>query len=171
MSKALKESFAYCAEALQNMDDQKAISSAQISNAFLHLVVHNNEIYGNIVGYLRVSGITPPSTAARMGQQEEKLGRDVRSERDVRVHRRADDGDLVGCGDHLEVAALQRAHLHHLVQIDVQQARSRRTSNSARRYKTCPGRPDGCWWPSPPPARDARGWRTSAQRSSPCIAC
>lgn len=68
VSKALKESFAYCAEALQNMDDQKAVSSAAISNAFLHLVVHNNEIYGNIVGYMRVSGITPPSTAARANQ-------------------------------------------------------------------------------------------------------
>jgi hypothetical protein len=65
VSKALKDSFAYCAEALKAMDDQKAISSEQVSNAFLHLVVHNNEIYGNIVGYLRVSGIVPPSTAAR----------------------------------------------------------------------------------------------------------
>jgi hypothetical protein len=65
VSKALKDSFAYCADALQKMDDQKAISTAQISNAFLHLVVHNNEIYGNVVGYLRVSGIVPPSTASR----------------------------------------------------------------------------------------------------------
>src|SRR5438132_6682574 len=65
VSKALKDSFAYCADALQNMTDQKATSSAAVSNAFLHLVVHNNEIYGNIVGYLRVSGIVPPSTAAR----------------------------------------------------------------------------------------------------------
>jgi hypothetical protein len=65
VSKALKDSFAYCADALQNMTDQKAISSAKVSTAFLHLVVHNNEIYGNIVGYLRVSGIVPPSTAAR----------------------------------------------------------------------------------------------------------
>jgi hypothetical protein len=54
------------------MDDQKAISSAQVSNAFLHLVVHNNEIYGNVVGYLRVSGIVPPSTAARGSQQGKK---------------------------------------------------------------------------------------------------
>ena len=66
VSKALKDSFAYCAEALQGMDDQKAVSSAAVSNAFLHLVVHNNEIYGNVVGYLRVSGIVPPSTAGRM---------------------------------------------------------------------------------------------------------
>jgi len=65
VSKALKDSFAYCAEALKAMDDQKAISSDQMSNAFLHLVVHSNEIYGNVVGYLRVSGIVPPSTAVR----------------------------------------------------------------------------------------------------------
>ena len=30
--------------------------------AFLHTTVHNNEIYGNIVGYLRANRITPPST-------------------------------------------------------------------------------------------------------------
>ena len=70
VGKALKDSFAYCAEALQNMTDQKAVSSAQVSNAFLHLVVHNNEIYGNIVGYLRVSGIVPPSTASRAGKKK-----------------------------------------------------------------------------------------------------
>lgn len=72
VSKALKESFAYCADALKTMNDQKAISSPQMSNAFLHLVVHNNEIYGNIVGYLRVSGIVPPSTAARTSQKGKK---------------------------------------------------------------------------------------------------
>src|SRR6266576_6843189 len=60
VAKALKESFGYCADALKNVDDQKAVSSPQMSNAFLHLVVHNNEIYGNIVGYLRSSGIVPP---------------------------------------------------------------------------------------------------------------
>ena len=68
----MKDSFAYCADALQNMTDQKAISSAQVSTAFLHLVVHNNEIYGNIVGYLRVSGIVPPSTASRANQKGKK---------------------------------------------------------------------------------------------------
>lgn len=72
VSKALKDSFNYCAEALQNMTDQKAISTAKISMAFLHLVVHNNEIYGNIVGYLRVSGIVPPSTASRANQKGKK---------------------------------------------------------------------------------------------------
>jgi uncharacterized damage-inducible protein DinB len=72
VSKALKDSFAYCAASLETMDDQKAISSAPVSNALLHLVVHNNEIYGNIVGYLRVNGIVPPSTAARARQKGNK---------------------------------------------------------------------------------------------------
>ncbi len=72
VSKALKDSFAYCADALQNMTDQKATSSAPVSMAFLHLVVHNNEIYGNIVGYLRVNGIVPPSTASRANQKGKK---------------------------------------------------------------------------------------------------
>ena len=65
VSKALKHSFAYCAVALETMTDQKAIASPEIATAFLHIIVHNNEVYGNIVGYLRVSGIVPPSTAAR----------------------------------------------------------------------------------------------------------
>ena len=70
VSKALKDSFAYCASALAAMDDQKAASSPQMSMAFLHVIVHNNEIYGNIVGYLRASGIVPPSTAGRGNQKK-----------------------------------------------------------------------------------------------------
>jgi hypothetical protein len=73
VSKVLKDSFAYCADALASVDDQKIISTPQMSNAFLHIVVHNNEIYGNIVGYLRSSGIVPPSTAnAGRGAQGKK---------------------------------------------------------------------------------------------------
>ena len=72
MSKALKESFAYCAAALETIDDQKAASSRQMSYSFLHVIVHNNEIYGNVVGYLRASGIVPPSTAARGGAPGKK---------------------------------------------------------------------------------------------------
>ena len=62
---ALKDSFVYCDGAIKGLDDAKAISTPAMSNALLHLVVHNNEIYGNVVGYLRVSGIVPPSTASR----------------------------------------------------------------------------------------------------------
>lgn len=69
VSKALKASFAYCVEALQSTTDQKVGSSPQMAYAFLHLVVHNNEIYGNIVGYLRINGIVPPSTAVRATQK------------------------------------------------------------------------------------------------------
>ena len=47
------------------LDDQKILSSPQLVASFLHTTVHNNEIYGNIVGYLRANGITPPSTAPR----------------------------------------------------------------------------------------------------------
>ena len=65
VSQALKESFAYCASALEGIDDQKVLASPQMTYALLHIAVHNNEIYGNIVGYLRSSGIVPPSTAAR----------------------------------------------------------------------------------------------------------
>jgi hypothetical protein len=69
---ALKDSFAYCAAALEKMDDQKAGSSAEVSVAFLHVIVHNNEIYGNVVGYLRSNGIVPPSTAAMRSQSKTK---------------------------------------------------------------------------------------------------
>jgi DinB family len=72
VSKALKDSFAYCAAALQTVDDQKVLSTPQMSYAFLHVIVHNNEIFGNIAGYLRANGIVPPSTAARMSQQTKK---------------------------------------------------------------------------------------------------
>jgi len=70
VSKALKDSFAYCAAALDGITDQKVSSSPQMAIAFLHTIVHNNEIYGNIVGYLRVSGIVPPSTAGRGMQKK-----------------------------------------------------------------------------------------------------
>jgi DinB superfamily len=70
VSQALKDSFAYCAAALEGVDDQKVLASPQLTYSLLHVVVHNNEIYGNIVGYLRVKGIVPPSTAGRMGQKK-----------------------------------------------------------------------------------------------------
>ncbi len=70
VTKALKESFAYCAAALDGIDDQKVLASPQLTYALLHTVVHNNEIYGNLAVYLRVSGIVPPSTASRMNQKK-----------------------------------------------------------------------------------------------------
>jgi DinB superfamily len=72
VTQALKDSLAYCAKALESVDDQKVTSTPQMSYAFLHVIVHNNEIYGNLSGYLRANGIVPPSTAARIKQQNDK---------------------------------------------------------------------------------------------------
>jgi hypothetical protein len=69
ISKAVKDSFAYCAAALETIDDQKVLATPAMTYAFLHIVIHNNEIYGNVVGYLRSSGIVPPSTAGRGAQK------------------------------------------------------------------------------------------------------
>ena len=68
VAKALKDSFTYCADAVEHADEAKILASPQMTNAFLHITIHNNEIYGNIVGYLRSSGIVPPSTAGRGAQ-------------------------------------------------------------------------------------------------------
>jgi hypothetical protein len=65
ISKVLKESFAYCAAVLEHADEQKILATPEMTNALLHLIVHNNEVYGNIVGYMRSNGIVPPSTAGR----------------------------------------------------------------------------------------------------------
>jgi len=60
--KALGESFQYCDAAFTALDDQKIQASPQMVASFLHTTVHNNEIYGNVVGYLRANHIVPPST-------------------------------------------------------------------------------------------------------------
>jgi len=65
VSKALKDSFSYCATVMAGLDDAKVLSTPQSVYSFLHIVVHNNEIYGNVVGYMRASGMVPPSTAGR----------------------------------------------------------------------------------------------------------
>jgi len=70
IAKALKDSFAYCAAAIAATDDQKVLAAPQTTNALLHVIVHNNEIYGNIVGYMRINGVLPPSTAARTQQKK-----------------------------------------------------------------------------------------------------
>ena len=62
IAKALAESFDYCDAAFEKLDDAKILSSQPMVIAFLHTTVHNNEIYGNVVGYLRANHILPPST-------------------------------------------------------------------------------------------------------------
>lgn len=70
---ALAASFAYCDGAFAALDDQKILASPQMVQAFLHTTVHNNEIYGNVVGYLRANHIVPPSTG--MVQEMIKAGK------------------------------------------------------------------------------------------------
>ena len=60
--KNLQASFDYCDQTFAKLDDQKILSSPQLVASFLHTTVHNNEIYGNVVGYLRANHIVPPST-------------------------------------------------------------------------------------------------------------
>lgn len=67
--KAIKESFDYCDRAAQGMTDQKALTAVQVEGkqvypvqGMMSLVASMNEHYGNLVGYLRTKGITPPSS-------------------------------------------------------------------------------------------------------------
>lgn len=66
LQKALKDSFDYCDAALAAMDDKKALTEAGGKYpvaSMVSLIASLNEHYGNLVGYLRTKGITPPSTA------------------------------------------------------------------------------------------------------------
>jgi hypothetical protein len=62
---ALKQSFDYCDDALKSMDDAKALAETGGKypvNAMVGLIASLNDHYGNIVGYLRAKGFTPPSS-------------------------------------------------------------------------------------------------------------
>ncbi len=68
---ALKESFEYCDKAFMPMDDQKALMERDApggkkmvpANTMIGLLNSWNQHYGNLVGYMRTKGLTPPSTA------------------------------------------------------------------------------------------------------------
>jgi hypothetical protein len=68
----LQESFTYCDGAFETLDDKKILSSQEMTIAFLHTTVHNNEIYGNVVGYMRANHIVPPSTEMVQEMQKAK---------------------------------------------------------------------------------------------------
>ena len=77
ISKALKDSFEYCAAAVKDLDDQKALAEVTVGkNTFprvrpmISLLGSTNEHYGNIVVYLRLKGLVPPSTARAQKQQQ-----------------------------------------------------------------------------------------------------
>lgn len=63
---ALKESFAYCDGVLKALNDTTAVTEKNGKypvTAMVSLIASLNEHYGNLVGYLRTKGITPPSSA------------------------------------------------------------------------------------------------------------
>jgi hypothetical protein len=68
--KELKDSFDFCDAALKGMTDDKALAEVTIGEkkvypvgTMIGMIGGLNEHYGNLVGYLRKNGITPPSTA------------------------------------------------------------------------------------------------------------
>jgi uncharacterized damage-inducible protein DinB len=69
---ALKEAFAYCDAAYGDLTDAKAPEIVQFFGmrvtrlgAMDFNVAHNLEHYGNLVTYMRLKGIVPPSSAPR----------------------------------------------------------------------------------------------------------
>lgn len=71
LAAGLKASFEYCEAAFKAQTDATAVKPVAEGarkpvypvNVMVGLVVNWNEHYGNIVGYLRTKGITPPTTA------------------------------------------------------------------------------------------------------------
>jgi uncharacterized damage-inducible protein DinB len=67
--KALKASFDYCDEALKNVTDatfketfKSGARDVPKTSPFMLIVAHNFEHYGNLVTYMRLKGIVPPSS-------------------------------------------------------------------------------------------------------------
>lgn len=69
---ALKESVAYCTAAVDAMTDAQAAEMVKLFgrdkpklSALTMNIAHDNEHYGNIVTYLRIKGVVPPSSEKR----------------------------------------------------------------------------------------------------------
>jgi len=76
MVQAVKEAFAYCDDAFASLTDETAMQMITIgvapnqrqtarANQLTMVVVHGNEHYGNLVTYMRLKGIVPPSSAPK----------------------------------------------------------------------------------------------------------
>jgi len=69
---ALKDGFAYCDKAYDGMTDAHAGDMVKLFGREMAKIpllsmnnAHNNEHYGNIVTYLRIKGLVPPSSEGR----------------------------------------------------------------------------------------------------------
>ena len=71
LSKALAEALAFCDKAIAGMDDKRAMETTQFMAGgtsprgmiFAFNTAHNFEHYGNLVTYMRLNKIVPPSSA------------------------------------------------------------------------------------------------------------
>ena len=77
---ALKASIDYCDGAYDSLTDASAIEQIRMFggmrsrlNALYFNIIHDNEMYGQIVAYYRAKGLVPPTTADRpaMGKKKE----------------------------------------------------------------------------------------------------
>ena len=70
----VKDGFAYCDDVFAGLTDQKLLAmmtlgtapnsrQAASGNQLAMVVVHGNEHYGNIVTYMRIKGVVPPSSS------------------------------------------------------------------------------------------------------------
>ena len=70
----VKDGFAYCDDVFANLTDEKAAAMIAMGAApntrqvaagtrLTMVIVHGNEHYGNLVTYMRIKGIVPPSSA------------------------------------------------------------------------------------------------------------
>jgi uncharacterized damage-inducible protein DinB len=73
LEKALADAFAYCQKVHASLDDRKGAETIKFFNgdmaklSVLELNTHHTfEHYGNIITYLRLKGLVPPSTEGRM---------------------------------------------------------------------------------------------------------
>jgi len=71
LSKALAEAMAFCDKAIAGMDDKRAMETTKFfvggmsprAMIFAFNTAHNFEHYGNLVTYMRLNKIVPPSSA------------------------------------------------------------------------------------------------------------
>ena len=70
ISDALNASFAHCDKVLDGLTDAKALEEVPAGNkkvvavdVMISYIANLNAHYGNMVGYMRVKGVIPPSTA------------------------------------------------------------------------------------------------------------
>ena len=82
--KTLKESVGYCNAAIERLTDAQAAETvklfgrdkARLSVLYMN-IAHDNEHYGNLVTYLRIKGLVPPSSEPRQTSQLGRLYFDV----------------------------------------------------------------------------------------------